>query len=182
MKGRHVTLAKPHSSQARLIYNAVKPEMKRLQEFLPSFQNLKALSTWTQWIAAGNEAWGKKEEFSWLIFHHPSGRFAGVVRCHDINAQEGRRGEIGYWILADFEGQGLVTEAVERVQKELFRNGFHRLEIHCSTLNRRSIAIPKALGYVREGVLREHYFSQGHWHNAIVFSKLKSEGISHPFF
>ena len=63
--------------------------------------------------------------------------------------------EIGYWINANFLKQGYATEAV----KALIKVGFEieqldRIEIRCAPDNLPSQGIPKKLGFVHEGTLK----------------------------
>ena len=56
--------------------------------------------------------------------------------------------EIGYWIEARHQGQGLITEAVRLLTSTAFGlAGVLRLEIHCDEANVRSAAVPARLGY-----------------------------------
>lgn len=66
----------------------------------------------------------------------------GNLGVHTISWENDRR-EIGYWILGQFEGQGYMTEAVDAVTAELFRHGFNRVEIRCSSLNSKSAGVPE---------------------------------------
>jgi RimJ/RimL family protein N-acetyltransferase len=66
--------------------------------------------------------------------------------------------EIGYWVHAAHAGKGLATE----IAGALTRTGFeieqlHRIEIHCSPDNARSMAVARKLGYVHEATLRERF-------------------------
>jgi RimJ/RimL family protein N-acetyltransferase len=63
--------------------------------------------------------------------------------------------EIGYWIRADAEGHGFVTEAVAALTRVGFEHErLERIEIRCDPENTRSAAVPRRLGYVHEANLR----------------------------
>jgi RimJ/RimL family protein N-acetyltransferase len=56
--------------------------------------------------------------------------------------------EIGYWIRADAVGQGYATESTAALTRVAFDVAdVERVEIHCSTENHASAAIPRKLGY-----------------------------------
>jgi RimJ/RimL family protein N-acetyltransferase len=81
--------------------------------------------------------------------------------------------EIGYWIRASREGQGLTTEATAA----LTRVGFEvcevdRIEIQCEPKNERSMRIPRKLGYVEEARLRRRLYAApgGEPRDVVVFS------------
>lgn len=68
---------------------------------------------------------------------------------------------------------GIVTAACRVVIDEGFHNfGLHRIEIRCAVENRRSAAVPRRLGFVEEGVLREAEWLYDHWVDLRVFSML----------
>ena len=64
--------------------------------------------------------------------------------------------EIGYWVRSDRANQGIITEAVTALVRVGFEyEGLSRLEIHCDPDNHASAAIPRKLGFVHEGTLRQ---------------------------
>lgn len=74
---------------------------------------------------------------------------------HRINWPN-RKVEIGYWIAAEFSGQGLVTSACRALIQHAFEEWcLHRVEIHCATTNKKSCRVAERLGFQLEGVLRE---------------------------
>ena len=64
-------------------------------------------------------------------------------------------GAIGYWVRRQFEGQGLVTEAVGAITRFAFETlRAQRVEIRTDDRNDRSWRVAERLGYRLEGVLR----------------------------
>jgi ribosomal-protein-serine acetyltransferase len=87
-----------------------------------------------------------------------------------------KKTEIGYWIDKDWEGKGIVTEATKTLIKYAFDDlGLNRIEIHCSTLNARSSAIPERLGFQKEGVLRRSEFRNGTLHDFAIYGLLADD-------
>lgn len=85
-------------------------------------------------------------------------------------------GEIGYWLDADHQGNGIVTKACREIINYAFGNlGLNRIVIRCATGNRRSQAIPERLGFIKESILREAEFLYDHYEDLIVYSILKNE-------
>lgn len=102
-------------------------------------------------------------------------QFAGTIGTHQIDWLN-RRAEIGYWIGREFEGIGVVTEAVRLVTTHLFRDlDLHRVEIRCAASNTRSASIPKRLGFTFEATLREAHLVNGVHHDLLVFAMLKQD-------
>jgi RimJ/RimL family protein N-acetyltransferase len=79
-------------------------------------------------------------------------RVLGVVGVH-VRPGPGVR-EIGYWVRAECEGKGYVTEAVAVLARAAFeRHGASRVEIRCDPRNARSIAVARRLGFRHETTL-----------------------------
>lgn len=69
---------------------------------------------------------------------------------------EDMEGEIGYWLAADAQGQGLITRATRALTTYGFGEvGLHRVTLKAAVENTRSRAVAERLGFVQEGVLRE---------------------------
>jgi len=103
------------------------------------------------------------------------GAIAGAIGLHTIDALN-RATSIGYWLDSAQCGRGIMTRACRAVVACAFRDyGLHRVEIRCATGNHRSCAIPRRLGFVEEGVLREAGFLHGRWVDLRVFSALENE-------
>lgn len=55
------------------------------------------------------------------------------------------------------------------------RMNLHRIEAMVGPDNQASLRLVKGLGFVEEGLLREHYFIDGKFYDSLVFSLLKKE-------
>ena len=96
------------------------------------------------------------------------GEITGVIGHHPVD-WPGRSTAIGYWLDADHQGRGIITRCCHTVLDYLFDEiRLHRVEIRCATGNIRSCAVPKRLGFVREGVLRHAEFSSQGWLDLVV--------------
>lgn len=96
-----------------------------------------------------------------------------AVRDLDRNSS---KAEIGYWLGAEYVGQGLVTRAARAVIDRLFRQEhLHRLEIRATTDNRPSRAVAERLGFTFEGILRESEWITTSFRDHAVYSLLDRE-------
>ncbi len=87
------------------------------------------------------------------IWHR--GRYAGNVGLEHINSLTGSA-EIGYWLGEEFEGYGLVTHACRALVAHAFGAlGLLRLQIRVEADNARSRAVPRRLGFRRQGTFRK---------------------------
>jgi ribosomal-protein-serine acetyltransferase len=97
---------------------------------------------------------------------------ASALRLND----HGHSGEIGYWIDADFEGQGLVTRTVSALLDHGFGPlGLHRITLGTDAANRRSRALAHRLGFTQEGLLREANPTPDGRHDEVLYGLLSSE-------
>jgi ribosomal-protein-serine acetyltransferase len=102
------------------------------------------------------------------------GSLAGIVGQHYIDSIN-HRTELGYWLDAGHQGQGIVTRSVARLVDYAFvEQSCHRVIIHCAVGNVKSRAIPERLGFVQEGVLREAEWLYDHYVDLAIYSMLKS--------
>lgn len=93
------------------------------------------------------------QDFVYGIFDAEESRVLGGTGLHTRVGEDAF--EIGYWIRADSEGQGFVTEAVAAQTRVGFEVcGADRLEIRVDPGNARSAAVPLRLGYREEARLR----------------------------
>lgn len=63
--------------------------------------------------------------------------------------------DIGYWLIAEATGRGIVTRCLKRMLDLAFETyGLYRITIHCEPGNERSAAVPRRLGFTHEGTMR----------------------------
>ena len=90
--------------------------------------------------------------------------------------KEGRRDEMGYWLAEEHGGKGIMTDCVRALVSYGFRElKLHRIEIHSSTKNEKSAAIPERLGFKLDGILRDGSFLYDHFESSKVYSMLEGE-------
>jgi ribosomal-protein-alanine N-acetyltransferase len=88
-----------------------------------------------------------------------------------------RRAELGYSITNEnFKRKGIMSEAL----KAVIDHGFHKMNLHriealVGSENIASLKLMKKYNFIKEGVLRQHFFIAGKFENSVVFSKLKSD-------
>jgi ribosomal-protein-serine acetyltransferase len=99
-------------------------------------------------------------------------RFVGLKPVDWAN----RNTEIGYWLAADCQGKGLITEACRAVIDYLFTEwNLHRVAIRVAAGNNRSAAIPRRLGFTLEGTHRHAQKLRDTWLDLQVFGLLADE-------
>lgn len=116
---------------------------------------------------------------NFILVEKTSGKVIGKCGFHNWYSLHSRA-ELGYIMSDESErGKGYMTEAARAIIRYGFEEmGLHRIEAFTSPLNTPSLKIIKGLGFVEEGLLREHYFSNGIYENSACFGLLRREYIS----
>ena len=116
-----------------------------------------------------------KEGINWAITIKDDPSLIGIIGHYRIQV-ENYRAEIGYMILPEFNGQGIVTEAV----KEVVKYGFDIMKLHSieAVIDPDNIASAKVLeknGFVKEAHFKENEFHEGHFYDSVIYSILNKK-------
>ena len=86
-----------------------------------------------------------------------------------------RRAEIGYQIFNDQNwGKGIMSEAMKAVIEYGFGTmNLHRIEAFIGSENKASLRLAEKNGFVKEGVLKEHYCNKGVMEDSVVFGLVR---------
>jgi ribosomal-protein-alanine N-acetyltransferase len=86
------------------------------------------------------------------------------------------RSEIGYQMLPEHWGKGLMTEALRAILRFGFeRMGLNSVEAQIDPANTRSRKTLERLGFLQDGLLRESYYFAGEYTDTAVFTLLQRE-------
>lgn len=172
LTGTRFELRRHQAEAAPLIFAAVCADRERLRLFLPWVDGTRKLEDTEEYLRLSAVQWEESRTFDYGIY--AGAAYLGNIGVHTISWEDDRA-EIGYWLTGEAEGKGYATEAVGLLEKELFRLGFHRVEIRCNARNARSAAVPKRCGFTLEGTLREDVWENGARRDTMVWSKLAAE-------
>lgn len=145
----------------------------RLREWLPWLDGALSPDDSRAFIRASLERFARGNGFDAGIRWR--GRLVGTVGFHEVNRRD-LATSLGYWIGAEAEGRGLVTDAARALLDVAFREwGLHRVEVRCAEGNARSRAVPERLGFAREGVIRDGERLYGRFVSLVVYGLLSHE-------
>ena len=110
------------------------------------------------------------------IIKKNSGTIIGGCGFHNWYPDH-RRAELGYVITEEeFKGKRIMSEALEVVIDYGFNKlNLHRIEALVGTNNIPSLKLMGKFNFVKEGVLRQHYFVNNQFEDSVIFSKLHSD-------
>lgn len=173
IKSERITLKKHQAELAEMMFSFVDRDRERLREFLPWVYHTVQIADEANYIQMTQAKWESHELYDYGIFRNSDSQYLGNVGVHSI-AWEHQRCELGYWILGEYEGQGYMSESVLALERVCFDLGFHRIEIRCSSRNRRSAQVPLRCGYRLEATLSQDSVEHRLYRDTLIFAKLKS--------
>jgi ribosomal-protein-serine acetyltransferase len=148
--GAHLRLIE--ESDADELFALTDRNREHLEPWMPWIALTRAPDDTLQFIRATRRQLADDDGMQ-LAIVGDDGAIAGVVGFHRIDWAN-RATSIGYWLAADRQGRGLMTEAVRALVEYAFGRGLHRIEIAAAVDNTRSRAVPERLGFRAEGIER----------------------------
>lgn len=125
-----------------------------------------------EYIAMIDSKIDNNEGINWAITLKDNPKLIGVIGHYSIKPEH-YRAEIGYILLPEYHGKGIVSEAV----KEAVNYGFQFMKLHSIEAmidpdNDASAKVLEKNGFVREGYLKENEFYEGHFFDTVIYSLL----------
>lgn len=100
-------------------------------------------------------------------------RVVGFARIAFAGVQAGK---LGYAVASRDWGRGYATDAARCLTSYAFAElGLHRVSAAIGPSNLASIALVERLGFQKEGVLRDHVYTNGGWRDSVLYSVLENE-------
>jgi RimJ/RimL family protein N-acetyltransferase len=164
-------------SDAPLLKDAVDSSLDHLRPWMPwAHEEPQTLEEKTELLRRFRGQFDLGQNFVYGLFSRDESELVGGSGFH--LRVGGDAFEIGYWIRASRQGQGLTTESTAA----LTRVGFEvcevdRIEIQTEPENERSMRIPLKLGYTEEARLRRRLYAApgGEPRDVVVFSLFRSD-------
>lgn len=99
----------------------------------------------------------------------------GAVNLRNISHTM-KYGEIGYGVGEEYQGKGIGTEAIRQFVLKIFNEtDLRRLFAYVAEDNIASRRILEKVGFVQEGICREHFIINGKPTNEVLYGILRSE-------
>lgn len=159
---------------AEVIYNAIDKNRDDLRTWLPFVDSLKSIADEQSFLESSLKVPYEERDIVYIIEKGKS--ICGLIGFH-FSDRANYRTEIGYWLLPEYRGKGIVTRAVHHLcLLAFFEKGFNRIQIRCAVGNAASNAIPQRLGFTQEGTERDgELLITGEYTDINVYSILKKE-------
>ena len=119
----------------------------------------------------------KNEAINWAITFKGENKLLGIIGFYRTKFED-YRSEIGYMLLAENQGKGIASEAVERA----LEYGFNEMKLHSieAIIDPRNSVSEKVLiknGFVKEGHFKENTFFNGEFLDSVIYSKIKKADL-----
>jgi [ribosomal protein S5]-alanine N-acetyltransferase len=132
-----------------------------------------ALSMILQWDSLISQ----NSSIAWAIRQKGGSKMIGVIGFWRAQPEH-FRAELGYMLMPEYWGKGLMKEALHEVLKYGFGYmGLHSIEADINPENIASAALLRSCGFRSEAFFRENYFWEGKFYNSEIFGLLASDYI-----
>ena len=135
----------------------------------PKTQNVEEALELIKKILAAFE---NNEGIAWVMELKESKKNIGNISFWRIE-KENHRAEIGYLLVPEYWGKGIMKEAIDAVVDYGFKKiKIHSIEANVNPLNKASIKLLNKAGFTQEGYFKENYFFNGKFYDSVIFSLL----------
>jgi ribosomal-protein-alanine N-acetyltransferase len=121
------------------------------------------------------ESESKNESISWALTLKGQNKLIGTISFWRI-VFEHYRAEIGYVLHTNYQGKGLMQEAMESVLHYGFsKMKLHSVEANVNPSNVASIKLLERNGFVKEAHFKENYFYNGQFLDSAIYSLIATD-------
>lgn len=137
-----------------------------------SYETLEATKEQMDWYT---ELENNETGIWWAICSKDQHTFYGAGGFNGIS-KEHRKAEIGFWLLPEFWGQGLMQEAFPVICRYGFdKLNLHRIEGFVDSDNKNCKKAIERMKFKLEGTMRECEIKEGKYLNVDLYSRLSSD-------
>lgn len=140
----------------------------RMNEFVDTKVDTSIIETQV-YIEKINKGVDENKWIIWAIEHKEASRVIGTICIWNIN-EEQNNGELGYGIIPEFQGQGLMKEALLNVVNYCFIDmGFKSIDAYTEEKNSRSIKLLESSSFNEINRVDDEGFYSNRVYHMIVY-------------
>lgn len=133
-----------------------------------SFDSLEATKEQMEWFANLEK---NKTGIWWAVCDKIDGTFLGAGGLNDLS-KENKKAEIGFWLLPENWGKGLMTETMPLIFNYAFNTvGLHRIEGFVETKNTNCKKALAKLKFSLEGTMKDCEMKNGEFISLDIYAK-----------
>jgi ribosomal-protein-alanine N-acetyltransferase len=180
LRGERVLLRPPRSSDVRELREVRLANAEHLAPWNPlptPGTDPLAPATIRADIARSRREWRDDRAFAFLIAARENGEpIIGYLRLSEVVRRPFQNAYLGYWMAADRQGSGLMTEAVRVALAFAFGEaGLHRVQAAVIPRNTGSRRVLAKAGFREEGVALRYLEIAGRWEDHILHAITSEE-------
>lgn len=104
------------------------------------------------------------------------GHILGALTLDHVRRGAAQSGTVGYWIGAQYAGQGYMQEALAAVMRHAFGPmDLSRIDAGCLPENAASRRVLEACGFEMEGIARSYLEIGGVWRDHVMYAALRKD-------
>lgn len=112
---------------------------------------------------------------AFLIIEDKEGSIVGNINSHDCDSINGTF-QYGLYIIEKHRKKGYASEAIQIFLQFYFLElGYQKAEVRVYSFNESSIKLHEKCGFIKEGVLRNHHYTSGKYHDVVCYGMTKEE-------
>jgi ribosomal-protein-serine acetyltransferase len=168
--GEKVLIRPYRAGDGQALFEAVDESREHILPWMPWGSQHVTVADSEALVRKWQAKWILREDLALGVWDRTTGRYLGGSGLHRID-WEVPSFEIGYWLRRTAVGNGYMTEAAWMLCRFAFEElSAQRVFIRCGAGNQRSAAIPKRLGFVPEGCMRNaNRDTNGELYDMLVF-------------
>ena len=172
LSGEGLLLRPYRESDAVALLAAVRESIDSVGRWLPWCHAHYGEAEARAWIAHCADGWRSGAHYAFAVFAADSAHFCGAVGLNQRNREHNLM-NLGYWVRASRQGQGIARRAAQLVIAFAFgRVGLNRVEIVTAPDNLASQRVAAAVGAQFEGKARNRIVVSGKPVDALVYAAI----------
>ena len=158
LETKRIILKKYKRGDGKIFYKTIEKNRDRMIDSFPILlSNTYDVHSAEYYIRKRIEEWEERSAFNFGIWLKEEEQYIGHISVKNIDWII-PRGEIAYIISGEYEGKGIMTEALTAIIKFSFENlSMNRLYLRVITTNKKSYNLAERCGFSREGILRKDH-------------------------
>jgi [ribosomal protein S5]-alanine N-acetyltransferase len=143
----------------------------------PDGQDPTSITAVSKAVLAQRRAWRHGASFVFVVFaREPGAPVIGRVALNQVSRGAMHSAYLGYWMDAERQGKGLMTEAVRAtIDFALGAAALHRVQINIMPRNTASRRIMEKLDIRSEGLALRYLEIAGNWEDHVMYAVTREE-------
>ncbi len=102
-----------------------------------------------------------------------NGKVVGAIGFVNLKGLRKHTAELGFWLGESYWNNGIITEAIKKIKKEIFKKDIVRIQSHVFEWNKASCRVLEKNGFKKEGTLKKSILKENKITNRILYSYIK---------